>query len=97
MEDRVMRDYALNRAIYDDRIGNRSLFSRFFHNWKARRELSRLAAFDDFMLADIGLSRADVEWASRLPLSRDATEALESRAMLRQRHAPVKRAGWGAY
>jgi uncharacterized protein YjiS (DUF1127 family) len=97
MEDRVMRDYVLSRAIFDDRIGNRSLFSRLFHNWKARREVSQLAGFDDFMLADIGVSRADVEWATRLPLSTDATEALEARATLRQRHAPVKRAGWGAY
>jgi uncharacterized protein YjiS (DUF1127 family) len=96
MEDRVMRDYALNRAIFDDRIGNRSLFSRLFHNWKARREVAHLSAFDDFMLADIGVSRADVEWASHLPLTTDATEALEEKVTLRQRHAPFKSA-WGAY
>ena len=49
-----MRDYALNRAMFDDKIGNRSLFSRLFHNWKARREVNQLAEFDDFMLAEIG-------------------------------------------
>jgi uncharacterized protein YjiS (DUF1127 family) len=97
MEDRVMRDYALNRAIFDDRIGNRSLFSRLFHNWKARREVSELVGLDDFMLADIGVTRADVEWAAKLPLTTDATEALEEKLTLRQRHAPVRRAGWGAY
>jgi uncharacterized protein YjiS (DUF1127 family) len=97
MKDRVMRDYVLNRAIFDDRIGNRSLFSRLFHNWKARREVARLAGLDDFMLADIGVSRADVEWAAQLPLTADATEALEEKVTLRQRHAPAKRAGWGAY
>jgi uncharacterized protein YjiS (DUF1127 family) len=97
MEDRVMRDYVLSRAIFDDRIGNRSLFSRLFHNWKARREVSQLAGFDDFMLADIGVSRADVEWATKLPLTTDATEALEARVVLRQRHPPSPRAGWGAY
>jgi uncharacterized protein YjiS (DUF1127 family) len=89
MEDRVMRDYVLNRAISEDRIGNRSLFSRLLHNWKARRAISQLAGFDDFMLADIGLSRADVEWAAHLPLTTDATSALEDRA-LHQRHAPEK-------
>lgn len=92
-----MRDYALNRAIFDDRIGNRSLFSRLFHNWKARREVIQLAGFDDFMLSDIGVSRADVEWAAKLPLTTDATEALEARATSRQRHQPARRAGWGAY
>jgi uncharacterized protein YjiS (DUF1127 family) len=97
MEDRVMRDYVLSRAIFDDRIGNRSLFSRLFHNWKARREVAQLAGFDDFMLADIGVTRADVEWAAHLPLTTDATEALEEKLTLRQRHAPAKRAGWGAY
>jgi uncharacterized protein YjiS (DUF1127 family) len=96
MEDCVMRDYVLSRAIFDDRIGNRSLFSRLFHNWKARREVVELAGLDDFMLADIGVSRADVEWAAHLPLTTDATEALEEKITLRQRHAP-KRAGWGAY
>lgn len=92
-----MRDYVLSRAMFDDRIGNRSLFSRLFHNWKARQEVSQLNGFDDFMLADIGVSRADVEWATKLPLTIDATEALEGRVTLRQRHAPAKRAGWGAY
>ncbi len=92
-----MRDYALNRAIFDDRIGNRSLFSRLFHNWKARREVSQLAGFDDFMLADIGVSRADVEWAAKLPLTTDATEALEQRTTLRHRHQPARRPGWGVY
>jgi uncharacterized protein YjiS (DUF1127 family) len=97
MEDRVMRDYALNRAIFDDRIGNRSLFSRLFHNWKSRREVNQLAEFDDFMLADIGVSRADVDWAAHLPLSTDATEELERRTASRQRQAALRRPGWGAY
>jgi uncharacterized protein YjiS (DUF1127 family) len=92
-----MRDYVLSRAIFDDRIGNRSLFSRLFHNWKARREVTRLAGFDDFMLADIGISRADVEWATHLPLTTDATEALEEKITLRQRRASAHRPGWGAY
>jgi uncharacterized protein YjiS (DUF1127 family) len=97
MEDCVMRDYVLSRAIFDDRIGNRSLFSRLFHNWKARQEVAQLAGFDDFMLADIGISRADVDWAAHLPLTTDATEALEAKVTLRQRHVPRQRPGWGAY
>ena len=80
-----MRDYALNRAILEDRIGNRSLFSRLFHNWKARRAVAQLAHFDDFLLADIGISRADVEWAAHLPLTTDATGALEEQRAGRSR------------
>lgn len=90
-----MRDYVLNRAIFEGRIGNRSLLSRLFHNWKARRAVSQLAGFDDYMLADIGISRADVDWAIKLPLTTDATGALESRSRLRQCHRP--RCGSVAY
>jgi uncharacterized protein YjiS (DUF1127 family) len=93
-----MRDYVLSRAIFDDRIGNRSLFSRLFHNWKSRQEVNQLAGFDDFMLADIGISRADVEWASHLPLTTDATEALEEKVIQRNRHSlAATRPGWGVY
>lgn len=92
-----MRDYALNRAIFEDRIGNRSLFSRLYHNWKARREVSQLNEFDDFMLADIGVNRADLDWAAKLPITTDPTVALEDRAVLRERHQAHHRPGWGAY
>ncbi|MGE0006134.1 MAG: DUF1127 domain-containing protein [Parvibaculaceae bacterium] len=92
-----MRDYVLSRAIFDDRIGNRSLFSRLLHNWRARRSVAQLAGFDDFMLADIGLSRADVEWAAHLPLTHDATQALDEKVTMRLRHPAANRAGWGAY
>jgi hypothetical protein len=67
------------------------------HKWKARREVSQHAGLDDFKLADIGVSRGDVEWAAHLPLTTDATVALEEKLTLRQRHAPTRRAGWGAY
>jgi len=92
-----MRDYALNRAIFEDRIGNRSLFSRLFHNWKARKEVTQLTEFDDFLLADIGVTRDDLEWAAKLPITTDPTRALEDRAVLRDRHQPRNRPGWGAY
>ena len=35
--------------------------------WRQRRELRRLAAFDDRMLRDIGVSRGDVERALASP------------------------------
>jgi uncharacterized protein YjiS (DUF1127 family) len=98
-EDCVMRDYVLNQAIAREEIDG-SLVSRVlrvFHNWRARRDIARLETFDDHMLADIGLTRGDVEWASHLPLSSNATTALESRSRRKHDFEPARRAGWGAY
>lgn len=39
--------------------------------WRQRRELRRLAAFDDRMLRDIGVSRGDVERALASPFRQD--------------------------
>ena len=63
----------------------------------AERKWAQASEFDDFMLADIGVSRADVDWAAHLPLSTDATEELERRTAARQRQAALHRPGWGAY
>jgi uncharacterized protein YjiS (DUF1127 family) len=94
-----MRDYVLNQAISREQIGG-SLASnvlRLFQNWRARRDVARLETFDDHMLADIGLSRGDVEWASHLPLSANASQALEGRSHRTRDFEPARRAGWGAY
>lgn len=94
-----MRDYVLNQAIAREQIDG-SLVSyvlRLFRNWRARRDVTRLEAFDDHMLSDIGLTRGDVEWASRLPLSSNATFALEDRSHRRRDFEPARRAGWGAF
>lgn len=48
----------------------------------AFRTLERLSDAD---LRDIGLTRADVEWASRLPLSENASAALQEVARQRRR------------
>jgi uncharacterized protein YjiS (DUF1127 family) len=49
-----------------------------------RRTVKALNALDDRQLADIGLSRLDVEWASGLPLSSDPASELERH--VRRRH-----------
>jgi uncharacterized protein YjiS (DUF1127 family) len=54
-------------------------------NWKNRRQLVRLADFDDHMLADIGLSRRDVRAALDLPFSSDPTFELQLRATRNRR------------
>jgi len=47
-----------------------------------RRAYQRMLKLDEHMLRDIGVSRADVEWASALPLGRNA--ALELQRTKRQ-------------
>jgi uncharacterized protein YjiS (DUF1127 family) len=55
------------------RIAARSLNSR--------RQIARLAEFDDHLLADIGLTRQDLGWALQLPFAADPAAELERRAL----------------
>ena len=54
-------------------------------HWQARRSVKHLASLDDYVLADIGLKRSDVEWAERVPLTRNAVLALEERVRRQRR------------
>jgi uncharacterized protein YjiS (DUF1127 family) len=51
---------------------------------KNRRDAARLAALDERMLADIGLTRADLRDAFAEPLWRDPTNVLAQRASERR-------------
>ncbi len=53
--------------------------------WNRRNDLARLREFDDYQLADIGITREDLSWAVNLPFSQDPTRALEERALRRHR------------
>ena len=44
--------------------------------WRHRRDVALLASFDDRMLADIGLTRADINDALAVPPWRDPTTVL---------------------
>jgi uncharacterized protein YjiS (DUF1127 family) len=74
----VMRDYALNEAVFRGEIGSPWL-ARLWRNWKSRRAIAGLEKLDDRLLRDIGLTRADLHWATGLPLSENAALALEER------------------
>ena len=51
-----------------------------------RNEAAALAAFDDRMLADIGLTRSDLRDAMSAPLWHDPTSLLRARALERRRN-----------
>lgn len=80
-----MRDYALNHAASFGEAGHGSLLARLVRNWLARRAVSRLDVYDDYMLRDIGVTRDDLHWASHLPLTVNAALALEERSIQRRR------------
>jgi uncharacterized protein YjiS (DUF1127 family) len=60
--------------------------------WRHRNDAAMLAAFDDRMLADIGLTRSDLNDALGEPLWRDPTSVLARRQRERRgaRRAAVK-------
>ena len=53
---------------------------RFVRAWQNRRALTSLTQFDDHMLADIGLTRADVRETLELPFTHDLGRELQFRA-----------------
>lgn len=61
-----------------------------------RREITRLASFDDAMLADIGIARSDVEWALMQPWNADPSLALEQRINRRKETARWARSYWAS-
>ncbi len=81
-----MRDYATHNAQSHGGLAGGGLFTRLWENWKAHRAMGQLASFDDHMLRDIGLTRADVLWAEDLPLSINAVMALEERGKLQRQN-----------
>ena len=59
------------------------------------REVALLQTFDERMLRDVGLTRADVQWAASVPFWRDPAAILRDRAGPRGHHRrklPVPRA-----
>ncbi len=82
-----MRDFALTRAIDIQAALPSNLLGRLLVNWRDRRRIGKLGHFDDHMLKDIGITRADLVWASHLPLSINPGIALQEQVGVRERKA----------
>ena len=76
-----MTEYLVTRAYSIGGFGGEGLLSRLWNNWKARRDIRHLQQLDDHMLCDIGLSRADIFWASQQSLDVNAALVLEERGI----------------
>jgi uncharacterized protein YjiS (DUF1127 family) len=66
-----MRDYVLSEAQAREIIGFRAMIRRVVRNWKAHRDLQQLLKLDDYLLADMGLTRALLRHLTDLPLTVD--------------------------
>jgi uncharacterized protein YjiS (DUF1127 family) len=81
-----MNNHSLSsHAVFAGLDGAFNWFSRRVHNWKIRRQVRSMRDLDDRMLADIGVQRDEVEWASQLPL--DVNPAIELSRISRCRRA----------
>lgn len=72
-----MRNYIETQAISAGLHPAHALLPRLWRNWRARRGIRLLERMDDHMLRDMGLTRDDLRWARRLPLSANAEASLE--------------------
>jgi uncharacterized protein YjiS (DUF1127 family) len=85
-----MREYTLTRAISIGETSGASWFKRIIRNWRAKRSIVRLETLDDHMLYDLGVTRAEVQWAAGLPLTVNAALALEDRAFRRRKATRIE-------
>ena len=57
---------------------------RRYRNWLARRQVRRLATYETRILTDMGVTRDEILWASRLPLNVNAAWELRHRSRTRR-------------
>jgi uncharacterized protein YjiS (DUF1127 family) len=66
-----MREYILTEAQNREQTHAFPMLRRTVKNWWKRRSLRKLEDLDDHMLMDIGLNRAELIVAQKLPLDVD--------------------------
>lgn len=82
-----MAHISLDGTWRHDTVARRALgwLSQAWRAWQNRMAARRLQQFDDRMLADIGLTRADVDGAFSAPLWEDPSVQLHQKVMERRR------------
>ena len=60
------------------------LVLRRIQNWKSRSRIRALTEYDSHMLEDMGVTREEVFWAARLPLTVNAAWELRHRSRKRR-------------
>ncbi len=75
---RLGREKGDMRAGFSRHLRFPTSLSRLARLFRGRRAIRVLASWDDAMLSDIGLTRADIERAHDQPLTADPTRCLES-------------------
>ena len=71
-----MRDYIFHQALSRDSTFVFPKLRRLVRSWLAKKNLKRLETLDDYMLNDIGLTRADLRFALRLPYDLDPIDEM---------------------
>jgi uncharacterized protein YjiS (DUF1127 family) len=77
----MMREYMWHQAESDERTYAFAALRRIIGNWWKRRTLRKLQDLDDHLLFDIGLTRDELEFALRLPLSVDPMREFSRRSI----------------
>jgi uncharacterized protein YjiS (DUF1127 family) len=83
-ENCVMSDLSIARREIFSRNEFRYQILRLVKNWKIRRRVRALLDQEEVILEDIGVERAEVYWASRLPLTINSAIALQDRSVRRR-------------
>ena len=73
-----MRDYILHEAQSRDSTFAFPRLRRIIRNWIAKRQLRQLAALDDYLLNDIGLTRDDLRYGLAMPYDADPAQELSA-------------------
>jgi uncharacterized protein YjiS (DUF1127 family) len=77
-----MREFTLHQAESSEGTFAFAAVRRVVANWWKRRSLRRLCDLDDHLLADIGLTREELDLALHLPLTINPCWELSRRRML---------------
>lgn len=67
-----------------------TMLQLLIRGWKSRLAVRRLDRLDNRLLNDIGVSRNDIDWALRLPMTSDAETALFDHVRGRARQRPAQ-------